>query len=201
MLLPIRIVISVAFGTLFTMSVFWLLWHLVGRATDATEIKEATRIDFSRMRRDTEIATKRDEKIERERPPPAPEMPRMTFSTGGIDNNVATLTPVVDARGAMTRMSMSAGSDRDVIPLVRIAPDYPPRALSRGLEGWVQVQFTITPTGTVKDATVVNAEPKNIFDDAALKAIARWRYNPRVEGGVAVERVGVQTIIRFQLEQ
>ena len=95
---------------------------------------------------------------------------------------------------------MSAGSDRDVIPLVRIAPDYPPRALSRGLEGWVKVQFTITPTGTVKDPKVVDAMPKEMFDDAALKAIARWRYNPRVEGGVAVERVGVQTIIRFQLE-
>ena len=71
---------------------------------------------------------------------------------GGIDNNVAQLTPIVDARGAMSRMTMSAGSDRDVIPLVRINPDYPPRALSRGLEGWVQVQFTITPTGTVADA-------------------------------------------------
>ena len=109
------------------------------------------------MRRDTEVATKRDEKVERERPPPTPETPRMAFSASGIDNNVASLTPIVDARGAMSRMSMSAGSDRDVIPLVRINPDYPPRALSRGLEGWVQVQFTITATGTVKDAIVVNA--------------------------------------------
>jgi len=200
-MLALRIPIAVILGGIFTMGVFWLLNDLVGRAVDANAIKEATRIDFSRMRRDTEVATRRDEKVERERPPPTPEMPRMSFSTGGIENNVATLTPVVDARGAMTRMSMSAGSDRDVIPLVRIAPDYPPRALSRGLEGWVQVQFTITPTGTVKDPVVVNAEPKNIFDDAALKSIARWRYNPRVEGGVAVERVGVQTIIRFQLEQ
>jgi protein TonB len=180
---------------------FWLLWTLVGRAFDVEQVQEATRIEFSRMRRDTEVATKRDEKVERERPPPTPEQPRMAFSAGGIENNVAQLTPVVDARGAMSRMTMSAGSDRDVIPLVRIAPDYPPRALSRGLEGWVQVQFTITATGTVKDAIVVNAEPKQIFDDAALKAIARWRYNPRVEGGVAVERVGVQTIIRFQLDQ
>ncbi len=200
-MLALRIPIAVILGGIFTMGVFWLLNDLVGRAVDANAIKEATRIDFSRMRRDTEVATRRDEKVERERPPPTPEMPRMSFSTGGIENNVATLTPVVDARGAMTRMSMSAGSDRDVIPLVRIAPDYPPRALSRGLEGWVQVQFTITPTGTVKDPVVVNAEPKGIFDDAALKSIARWRYNPRVEGGVAVERVGVQTIIRFQLEQ
>jgi protein TonB len=197
----VRIPIAVILGALFTTSVFWLLWSMVGTTFDIGDRAEAQRIEFSRMRRDTEVATKRDEKVERERPPPTPETPRLAFSASGVENNVAQLTPVVDARGAMSRMSMSAGSDRDVIPLVRINPDYPPRALSRGLEGWVQVQFTITPTGTVADAKVVNAEPKNIFDDAALKAIARWRYNPKVEGGVAVERVGVQTIIRFQLEQ
>ena len=196
----LRVPIAVILGAIFTTSVFWLLWHLVGRQVDVTQLKEAQRIDFSRLRKDTEVQTKRDQKVERERPPPTPEMPKMSFSTSGVENNVATLTPVVDARSAMTRMSMSAGSDRDVIPLVRIAPDYPPRALSRGLEGWVKVQFTITPTGTVKDPKVVDSMPKEIFDDAALKSIARWRYNPRVEGGVAVERVGVQTIIRFQLE-
>ena len=197
----LRIPIAALAGALFTSSMFWLLWSLIETTFDAGDRAEAARIEFSRMRRDTEVATKRDEKVERERPPPTPETPRMAFSAGGVDNNVAQLTPVVDARGAMSRMSMTAGSDRDVIPLVRINPDYPPRALSRGLEGWVQVQFTITPTGTVANAVVVNAEPKNIFDDAALKAIARWRYNPKVEGGTAVERVGVQTIIRFQLEQ
>jgi len=196
----LRIPIAVVLGGLFTTSMFWLLWSMVNTAFDIGDRAEATRIEFSRMRRDTDVATKRDEKVERERPPPTPETPRMAFSASGIENNVAQLTPIVDARGAMSRMTMSAGSDRDVIPLVRINPDYPPRALSRGLEGWVQVQFTITPTGTVTDAKVVNAEPKNIFDDAALKAIARWRYNPKVDGGVAVERVGVQTIIRFQLE-
>jgi periplasmic protein TonB len=201
MLHVLRIPIAALAGAAFTSSMFWLLWSLVTTSFDVGDRAEAARIEFSRMRRDTEVATKRDEKVERERPPPTPETPRMAFSASGIDNNVAQLTPIVDAAGAMSRMSLSAGSDRDVIPLVRINPDYPPRALSRGLEGWVQVQFTITPTGTVKDAIVVNAEPKNIFDDAALKAIARWRYNPKVESGVAVERVGVQTIIRFQLEQ
>jgi protein TonB len=197
----LRVPVAAFVGALFTTAMFWLLWSLISTAFDVGDRAEASRIEFSRMRRDTEIATKRDEKVERERPPPTPETPRMAFSASGIDNNVATLAPIVDARGAMSRMSMSAGSDRDVIPLVRINPDYPPRALSRGLEGWVQVQFTITATGTVKDPIVVNAEPKNIFDDAALKAIARWRYNPKVEAGVAVERIGVQTIIRFQLEQ
>jgi protein TonB len=197
----LRIPIAALAGAAFTSAMFWLLWSLVTTSFDVSDRAEASRIEFSRMRRDTEVATKRDEKVERERPPPTPQTPRMAFAASGIDNNVASLAPIVDARGAMSRMSMSAGSDRDVIPLVRINPDYPPRALSRGLEGWVQVQFTITATGTVKDAIVVNAQPKNIFDDAALKAIARWRYNPKVDAGVAVERVGVQTIIRFQLEQ
>ena len=72
---------------------FWLLWSLVGTSFDVGDRAEAARIEFSRMRRDTEVATKRDEKVERERPPPTPETPRMAFSAGGIENNVAQLTP------------------------------------------------------------------------------------------------------------
>ena len=197
----LRVPIALVIGGLFTSAMFWLLFSLVNTDFNIGDRAEATRIEFSRMRRDTEVATRRDEKIERERPPPTPQTPRVAFANSGIDNNVAQLSPIVDARGAMSRMTLSAGSDRDVIPLVRINPEYPPRALSRGLEGWVEVQFTITATGTVKDAVVVNADPKNIFDDAALKSIARWRYNPKVEGGVAIERVGMRTRISFQLEQ
>jgi protein TonB len=196
----LRIPIAVVLGGLFTTSMFWLLWTMIGTAFDVSDSAQAQRIEFSRMRRDTEVATKRDEKVERERPPPTPETPRMAFSAGGVENNVAQLTPVVDARGAMSRMQMTAGSDRDVIPLVRINPDYPPRAQSRGLEGFVEVEFTITPAGTVANPRVVNAEPKNIFDDAALKAIARWRYNPKVENGVAVERVGIRVRLTFKLD-
>jgi protein TonB len=197
----VRIPFAVIVGGMFTTAVFWLLWSLVSTSFDTGERVEATRIEFSRMRRDTEATTKREEKVERERPPPTPDTPRLTFSAGGVDNNIARLTPIVDARAAISRMTLTAGSDRDVIPLVRVNPDYPPRAATRGQEGWVQVRFTITATGTVKDAIVVDAMPPNVFDDAALKAIVRWRYNPKVENGVAVERVGVQTKIVFQLEE
>jgi len=62
------------------------------------------------------------------------------------------------------------------------------------------VQFTIAANGAVKDAFVVAADPPSRFDAAALAAIARWRYQPRVERGVPVERVGMQTVIRFELE-
>ena len=200
-MMMLRLPLTVLLGGAFSIWMFWLLWTLISQPIDVGAMLEATRIEFSRMRRDTEAATKREDRAEREPPPPAPEIPRMAFSSSGVDNNVATLNPTINTAGAISRMDMSGGSDTDVIPLVRIAPEYPPRALSRGLEGWVQVQFTITATGAVKDAVVVASDPPRIFDEAALRSIARWRYNPKVEGGVAVERIGVQTVIRFLLEE
>ena len=197
----VRIPISALAGVLFTSSMFWLLWGLVETNFEVGERIEAPRVEFSNLRRDTEVEIRRRDRIEREPPPPTPETPRVGLNRGGVDNRVVRVTPVLDTGGARSRTTMAAGSDRDVIPLVRVNPDYPQRALSRGLEGWVRVQFTITPAGTVKDAIVVSAEPQDVFDDAALKAIARWRYNPKVENGASVERVGVQTRIVFQLEQ
>jgi TonB family protein len=93
----------------------------------------------------------------------------------------------------------TAANASDIMPIVRVPPEYPPRALSSRLEGWVVLEFTITTSGTVKDAVVVEASPAGVFDDAALKAIGRWRYAPSVEGGPAVERQNVRTRVVFEL--
>ena len=196
-----RLGLALLFGAALNAGVFEVLWQLVGASSSQELLMQATRIEFTRMRRDTEVVSKRDERVEREQPPEVPQLPKLSVSAGAIDSNVISLTPVVDTRSAMLRMNMSAGSDRDVIPLVRINPDYPQRAVSRGIEGWVLVQFTITATGSVTNAVVIDAEPKGTFEEAALKAIARWRYNPKVEGGVAVERVGIRTVLRFEIEE
>jgi protein TonB len=196
----LRYSMGFAFGTAFMLLLFWVMWSLVSVPVDVAEMRQASRVEFSRMRQDTEAQQKQQEKPQPDKPPPAPEVPQMNFAKGSVENNVAQLTPTVDASGAMSKMKMTAGSDRDIIPLVRINPDYPPRALSRGIEGWVIVQFTISATGSVKDTKVVDSSNK-IFDEAALKAIGRWRYNPKVEEGVAVERVGVQTKLVFQFEK
>ena len=129
-----RISLTALAGFGLSAGLFWVLWRLVGAEFDVNQLQEAARIDFTRMRRDTETVTKRDVRVERERPPVVPQVPRMSFSTGAIDNNIATLSPNVDARGAMSRMSLSAGSDQDVLPLVRIAPEYPARAAARGMQ-------------------------------------------------------------------
>ena len=63
-----------------------------------------------------------------------------------------------------------------------------------GTEGWVKVAFTVTETGTVKDVSVVEAEPRRIFDRAAKTAILKWKFKPKMVDGKAVERQAVQTI-------
>jgi protein TonB len=195
----IRIPFALASGLLFSLAVFLALFTFVDRKFEALPPRKAHDIEFTPQRRDTPVENKRDPKIER----PKPAEPTVVVDIGlgrggGLDVAPVRIdTPVaVDVRGGK---GLPVGTDRDVLPLVRVAPDYPPRALANGIEGWVQVRFTITPTGSVRDAVVVASEPRSVFDDAALKAIARWRYNPRVDGGQAVERVGMQTVIRFAL--
>lgn len=194
----VRFPVAIVFALTLASGLFWTLWTLTSVEFKLEEVK-AVRIDFTRMRQDSQTASRREEKIELEPPPVAPDVPKLAVSSGGVDNNIMTLAPTIDTSSAMSGIKLGGGSDRDVMPLVRINPDYPPRALSRGIEGWVQIQFTITATGTVKDAVVVKSS-SNIFEEAAIKAILRWRYNPKIENGEGVERVGMQTILRFELE-
>lgn len=193
----LRLPLMFLFGLALTTGMFWLLWSLISEPVSLDQTIKATRIEFSRMRHDTQAESKRQEKVKRE-PPPTPEVPRMSPTIAKVNTDLPALSLNINT-GA--NLKLGAGADTDVIPLVRIPPEYPRRALNRGIEGWVQVQFTITPTGAVKDPKVIAADPPGLFDDAAVRSILRWRYNPKIENGAAVERVGVQTIIRFVLDK
>jgi TonB family protein len=63
-------------------------------------------------------------------------------------------------------------------PITRAAPLYPLRALDRGIEGWVELTFTLTPDGIPVDIAVTDAYPKGLFDKPAKAALAQWRYPP-----------------------
>jgi TonB family protein len=156
---------------------------------------------LKRPRVETPVQTTRRQKIERE---PRPLEPGVRGLTGDEDPVVVERVRYTQPRLEMLRGTRGGlnlrGFDGDVIPVVQPRPEYPPRAVMGNIEGWVQVRFTVTAIGTVRDAVVVDSYPDTVFDDAALKAIARWRYNPRVENGEAVERPGLQTVIRFELE-
>lgn len=90
-------------------------------------------------------------------------------------------------------------ADGDFLPIVKVAPVYPALAASRGLEGYVVVEFTVTPTGTVRDVIVVESS-SDLFHEAAIDATVKFKYKPRVVSGRPVEVSGVRNRITFALE-
>ena len=189
---------AAAGGAALSATLFLAFAQLVSVPFTVQPSEKAIRIDFTPQRKDTPVESKRDPQVTRTPPPVVRSVTGPT--TNGVDvtfvEHVVPTVVIATSNGG----GLAVGSDRDELPLVRVPPDYPPGAVTRNIEGWVQVRFTVTATGSVRDAVVVASEPKTIFDEAALKAIARWRYNPRVDAGVAVERVGLETVIRFELE-
>lgn len=82
----------------------------------------------------------------------------------------------------------------DLIPLVRIEPQYPREAARGKIEGYVKVAFTVLEDGSVTDIEVVDAEPRRIFNRAAVRAISKWKFKPRIVDGKPVKRRATQTL-------
>ena len=118
-----------------------------------------------------------------------PDAPSVSIAAPQVDTNTD-----IGGPGAMNI------AEGDYLPIVRVAPVYPARALSRGLEGYVDMSFTVTTAGTVKDP-VVMFSTSSLFERAAIRAVLKFKYKPRVVDGVPVEVPNVKTRITFQIEE
>ncbi|CAM3946556.1 energy transducer TonB [Pseudoalteromonas byunsanensis] len=76
--------------------------------------------------------------------------------------------------------------DIEQTPLYRIEPEYPTRAARARKDGWVDLEFTVTPEGFVEDITVLDKEHGEMFVKNSIKALKDWRYAPKFVDGVAV---------------
>ena len=132
-------------------------------------------------------------------PPPPMESPKMQNSDANAKANNFDFAANVDAEVNLAGGLALESSDGEYLPIVKVAPVYPRRALSRGIEGYVIVEFTVTKQGTVRDPQVLKAEPESLFDRAAMDAALKFKYKPRVVNGEAVEVAGVQNKISFQI--
>ena len=129
----------------------------------------------------------------------SPKPEPITQDQPQISNPVpAAPVPQAVSRPAPAVVSNEPKISTGVIPLERIPPKYPARAANRHIEGWVKIEFTITSSGSVDEATVIEAEPADIFDEAALNAITQWKFKEKIVNGVAVEQRAVQTL-QFKL--
>jgi protein TonB len=200
--MTLRIATAIGLGLIATFGLFWVMQALVGVTGELKEGRSGLRVEFVRLKRDSTPEIKKREPPRREKPDQPPPPPEMNMAKAmNPSAAVGDIVPMVDTGVELEKATSlgAGGSDRDVVPLVRVDPDYPPRARQRGIEGYVDLEFTIGPTGTVENPRVIGANPPAVFDRAALRAVRRWRYNPKMENGAAVSRPGIKVRLRFEL--
>lgn len=205
----LRYGIAAAVAGSVTLLLLWTMQSLVvGQRPDIADAKATRVIDFVRLRRESAPEPKKRELPKRAAPQPPPPPPDVQMSNVPEESalEVAAAMPQFEAdldlgKGAGDGAAAAAANDADVVPLVRVNPQYPARAMQRGIEGWVHLAFTITEAGTTKDIEVVEAEPVNVFEDAAIAAVRKYKYKPKVEQGAAVERAGVEVVLSFKLNK
>ncbi|OGQ89336.1 MAG: hypothetical protein A2289_05980 [Deltaproteobacteria bacterium RIFOXYA12_FULL_58_15] len=203
----LRYAMATIAATVVTFALFFLMQSLItidGRGDDGTY---ATRvIDFVRLKRAEATQSKQRELPKRRASQDTPTPPPMTIDTsadaGPSSNAISVELPSIE-----TSLDLSGGphlgtapSDTDAIPLVRVNPQYPHSAAQQKVEGWVQVEFNISATGVVADPKVVKAHPPGIFERAAISAIRKWKYKPKIKDGKAIERHNVRVQLTFELQ-
>jgi|GEM_PF-1817320 len=95
---------------------------------------------------------------------------------------------------AETKVYEQVLEDRPVQMIERVPPQYPTLALFKRTEGWVKVAFTITTDDEVTDVSVVDAEPKNVFEHAATEAVKKFKLLAPIKNGKRVEQRAAQLI-------
>ncbi|WP_158100635.1 energy transducer TonB [Neiella marina] len=112
----------------------------------------------------------------------APQLPQVSINNGGIP-------------------APSAPSDGDARPIVRVEPKYPIKQATAGITGYVIMQFSILADGSTGDIEVIESQPKRAFERAAMRALKKWKYRPKLVDGKSVIQQGLKVRLDFDLNQ
>lgn len=199
-----RLAIGIVIGFVVSLFLFWLMQYMIETA-DRT-LDDASRgnlVDFVRVQRDETIQRRQ---LKPKKPPPPEDAPPQppTPQMDNIDPNVETIA--IQAAPVTTDIEMSGGfslgvGEGDYLPIVKVAPIYPQRALTRGVEGFCVVEYTVTRQGTIRDPFVIESQcTSSLFHRASLQASLKFKYKPRIIDGEPVEVRGVQNKFTYEIE-
>lgn len=194
---PTTVLAAVAINIL----LFSIIQYMVGsprlRLSDISDIDVS---NFIRMQEQThEVRSRRD--------PLAPEKPPVRQQRT-MQQLAQSATPAItDMQIDVPEMEIEIGMNigdihiaRELTPLVKFPPEYPQRALSKEIEGYVLLRFVVTETGSVEAPEILHAEPEGYFEAAARRAVLRWKYQPQFRDGKPIRVISI-TRMNFALQQ
>ena len=201
MIRTINFVAAILLAAAVTFGLFFLMQLLISGGDELPERTEGVRIaDITIPDQEVEIQRvqpKPDRPEEVEEVPDLPDMDIDVNAPTGEGVSMGQVSIEMDLDGGA---QLGAG-DAEYLPIVTVPPQYPNRALQRGIEGWCQVAFTVNENGGVEDARVIDGEPPGMFDSASLRAVARFRFNPRTRNGEPIKTHNVQYVFTYRLDE
>lgn len=210
----LRKLTAVVIAVAVVLGLFWLMHRLIlGGDVTANRGEPTQAIDFVRIKRDEQPEARQRQKPEPppppKEPPPPPKM-KVESDTPPQESPVPFDMPNLGLASAvgggpfLGQLGTGGGGlgtfDGDIIPLARIAPQYPRQAARDGIEGWVKLEIVVNPDGSVQSVDVVDSKPRGVFDSAAVQAAYKWKFKPKVVNGQPVAQRGIQTL-EFNLSE
>lgn len=205
----LRYIVGFILAVVVTLLAFYFMNALISGTQGDREVVEAPPgIRFGPVEFD-DTTQVRDRRRPDPPPPPDEPPPPPKMEIAQVEQQVQQLPQLdmpkinVPMSGQGPFLGTFTAADRtaegDVVPLVRIQPQYPREAAIAQIEGYVTLEFTIDELGSVRNPRVIDAKPPRVFNREAVRAILRWKFKPRVVDGQAVSRVATQTI-EFNLD-
>ena len=205
----LRYLSALILGVLISLGLFFLMQSLIDSGEQNTNASSEGQImEFIRIREDETLSIKDRRKPQKPKPPKEPPPPPKLIVEKQVKptmNRIKIEIPNIDLpsiAGGGPFLGNWAGNplaEGDVLPIVRIDPQWPREALIEGIEGYVVVEVTIGADGSVKDVRVIQAEPRRMFDRNVIRAVLKWKFKPRIINGVPVERKAIQ-MLEFTLD-
>lgn len=163
----------------------------------SSEMRKIADIQMGSTDIDVNVDVRKPEKPETPDKEPPPVQENLTMRDAAVNTQTVNLTPSFKGELALGGAKLSA-SDGEYLPIVKVPPEYPRRALSRNIEGHCVVGFTVTKTGSVRDPYIVECS-STLFENTSLQAVLKFKYKPRVEDGEPVEVSGVKNMFTYKL--
>jgi len=198
----VRYIVGVALGLVATFLLFFLMQSLIQTDRSGFEAGITGKlVDFVRIQDDVDVEVRQRKPT----PPPPPDEPPPDMPTPDFDSSAQSTG--IDVGAVAVDVDVNVGgvggfsSDGEYLPIVKVAPVYPRRAQTRGIEGFVLLEFVVTRTGAVRDPVVIESKPPGIFDNAAMQAALKFKYKPKVVNGEPIDVAGVRNLITFELAE
>ena len=199
-----RFLASLLLGVAVTLVLFLIMQALIDSGDQAYRSDSDGQImEFVRIKDDESLSLKDRRKPKKPEPPKEPPPPpkmivekqvKPTMNKVKIDIPNIDLPTIAGGGPFLGNWAGNPLAEGDVLPIVRIDPQWPREALVEGIEGYVIVEVIIAADGSVASAVVIESVPRRLFDRNVIRAVLKWKFKPRIINGVAVERRAIQRL-------